>query len=106
MEGEVRKILCSALAALTMSASAYAQVSTVQSATPLPKTNADPNKLICQAFETTGTRLGRRTVCKTALEWRELTAQHREGVEQLQRMGTSVGCQEGQSCVSFGPVPR
>ena len=25
-------------------------------------------------------------------------AEHREGVEQIQRQGTSVGCQEGQAC--------
>jgi hypothetical protein len=45
------------------------------------------------------------TVCKTALEWKELTTAHRQGVEELQRMGTSVGCQEGQTCVS-APIPH
>jgi opacity protein-like surface antigen len=102
----MRKLICSGLAALTMSAASAAQVTSIQTANPAPKGNWNPNKIVCEAFETTGSRLGRRTVCKTALEWRDLTAAHREGVEELQRMGTSVGCQEGQSCVPMGPMPR
>jgi len=108
MEGEMGKLIGSVLAvALTMSTSAAAQVTSIQSANPAPKGSTwNPNKVICEQYETTGTRLGRRTVCKTALEWRDLTDAHRQGVEELRRMGTSVGCQEGQACVPMGPVPR
>lgn len=102
----MKTLACSAFVLLTMSTSALAQVTSIESANPLPKKNWNPDKIVCESYDTTGTRLGRRTVCKTALEWQQLTTAHREGVEELQRMGTSVGCQEGQDCVPFGPRPR
>ena len=105
MEGDMGKWICSAVVALAMSSASFAQVTSIETANPAPKGSKwDPNKIVCQQYETTGTRLGRRTVCKTALEWRELTEAHRQGVEELQRMGTSVGCQEGQGCVPMGPL--
>ena len=100
------KWICSAVVAVALSTPSAAQVSSIETANPAPKGSTwNPNKIVCEQYETTGTRLGRRTVCKTALEWRELTQAHRQGVEELQRMGTSVGCQEGQACVS-GPIPH
>ena len=101
------KLICSVLVMVAMSSASAAQVTSLESANPAPKGSKwDPNRVVCEQYETTGTRLGRRTVCKTALEWRDLTDAHRQGVEELQRMGTSVGCQEGQTCVPMGPVPR
>ena len=102
------KLVCSAIMLSMISTASLAQVSSLQTANPAPKSPQSkwqPDRIICESFETTGTRLGRRKVCKTALEWRDLTAQHRAGVEELQRMGTSVGCQEGQTCVE-GHVPH
>ena len=44
-----------------------------------------------------GTRLGATKVCKTVLEWQQMRTEHRETVEQFQRMNTSVGCPDGQA---------
>jgi hypothetical protein len=76
---------------------ATAQVTSLQAANQLPKTG-DPNRIVCEREETTGTRLGSRKVCLTVAEWAEKTREHRETVESIQRFGSSVGCQEGQSC--------
>jgi hypothetical protein len=100
----MRKLISTAFLMVVTSSASIAQVTSVETANPAPKSVWNPDKIIGQQYETTGTRLGRRTVCKTALEWRELTEAHRQGVEELQRMGTSVGCQEGQSCAPMGPL--
>lgn len=87
-----------AIAALLAAAPAGAQVTSIQSSNPSAPKSHDPNAVVCQVEQTTGTRLGARKVCKTALEWQQLRTEHRESVEQFQRMGTSAGCQEGQGC--------
>ena len=90
--------------ALIMSASASAQVTSIESSNPAPKGH-DPNRIVCETFDTTGTRLGRRKVCKTVLEWQQLTAEQREGLQTFQRMATSVGCPNGQmECDPPDPV--
>lgn len=80
-----------------LAAQASAQVTTINSSNPLPK-GRDPNQLVCERVETTGTRLGARTVCLTVLQWEEKRTEHRQTLERVQRMNTSVGCQEGQAC--------
>lgn len=92
------KFVTIAAATLLTASSAVAQVTSIESANPAPKGASDPNRIICEVDETTGTRLGAHKVCKTALEWQEQRASHRESVEGFQRQGTSVGCQEGQGC--------
>ncbi|HEX6741052.1 MAG TPA: hypothetical protein VF079_04565 [Sphingomicrobium sp.] len=92
------KLFASVLLALTLAAPAAAQVSTVESANPAPK-GKDPNRIVCEVFDTTGTRLGRRKVCKTAAEWTALTREHKMGLSIFQQQGTSTGCQEGMSNV-------
>lgn len=76
---------------------AAAQVTSLEAANQLPKTG-DPNRIVCERQETTGTRLGAHKVCLTVAEWAEKTREHRETLESIQRFGTSVGCQEGQNC--------
>jgi hypothetical protein len=69
---------------------------TPQNATPNPAPKGqDPNRIICEVEETTGTRLGATKVCKTALEWQQLRSEHRESLEQFQRQGTSTGIPSG-----------
>ena len=53
-------------------------------ATAKAKSN-DPNRMICQREETTGTRLGARKVCLTAAQWAEKRREHREDIERAQR---------------------
>lgn len=45
----------------------------------------DPNRMVCQREETTGTRLGARKVCLTALQWEEKRREHREQLERAQQ---------------------
>lgn len=47
--------------------------------------STDPNRMICQREETTGTRLGARKVCLTAAQWAEKRREHREDIERAQR---------------------
>jgi hypothetical protein len=83
-------------AVLIVSTPAAAQVTRIETNNPSPKTG-DPNKIVCEVDETTGTRLGATKVCKTVLEWQQMRTEHRETVEQVQRMNTSVGCPDGQA---------
>jgi hypothetical protein len=85
------------LAALLMLASsvpAFAQVSSIQSNNPARK-SSDPNKMVCEVAETTGTRLGARKVCKTAAEWAQLKEETRQNVEKVQQQATSTGIPAG-----------
>lgn len=93
----MRKVYTLAFAALLVSSSAFAQVTSFESANPAPK-GQDLDKVVCEVDQTTGTRLGATKVCRTVLQWQELRREHREGLELFQRNGTSVGCQEGQDC--------
>jgi len=92
------KLVTFAAVSLLTASSAVAQVTGIESANPAPKDVGNPNRIICEVDETTGTRLGAHKVCKTALEWQEQRASHRESLEMFQRQGTSQGCQEGQGC--------
>ncbi len=76
---------------------ATAQVTSLEAANQLPKTG-NPDRVVCERQETTGTRLGAHKVCLTVAEWAEKKREHRETLESIQRFGSSVGCQEGQAC--------
>jgi len=92
------KLVTVAVATLLTASSAVAQVTSIESNNPAPKALGNPNRIVCEVDDTTGTRLGAHKVCKTALEWQEQRSIHREGLEAFQRQGTSQGCQEGQGC--------
>jgi len=92
------KLVTIAAATLLGASSAVAQVTSIESSNPASKGIGNPNRIVCEVDETTGTRLGAHKVCKTALEWQEQRASHRESLEMFQRQGTSQGCQEGQGC--------
>jgi len=93
----MRKILALSFAGLVVSSTAFAQVTSIETDNPAPK-GQDLTKIVCEVQTTTGTRLDDHKVCKSVLEWQQMRREHREGVEQIQRQGTSVGCQEGQAC--------
>jgi len=93
----MRKMFGPALAVLMVSSTAFAQVTSLESDNPAPK-GQDLNKIVCENQTTTGTRLDNHKVCRSVLEWQQMRREHREGVEGVQRQGTSVGCQEGQAC--------
>jgi len=93
----MRKKIALVLATFVLSSSAFAQVATIESDNGGPRgQNAD--KVVCEEISRTGTRLDTHKVCKTVFEWEQLRRDHREGLEAVQRQGTSVGCQEGQTC--------
>ena len=95
----MRTYLALAFSASLVSTSAFAQVTSLESANAAPKAvSGDLNKVVCEVETTTGSRLDNHKICKTVLEWQQRRAEHRQGVEQIQRQGTSVGCQEGQAC--------
>ena len=72
-----------------------AQVSSIQASNPAPKGNGNPDRIVCEVEQTTGTRLGARKVCKTELEWQQMRAEHRETLESVQRQATSTGIPQG-----------
>lgn len=93
------KQAASTIAALMLLAStpAFAQVVQIETNRPAPMGH-DPNRMICEVEDTTGTRLGARKVCKTAMEWWQLRTEHRETVDAFEQRNTSVGCQTGNPC--------
>ena len=68
--------------ALTLPAAA--QVSSVASANPAKK-KGDPDRIVCEREDTTGTRLGAREVCLTVAQWEDKRREHRESTEKVQR---------------------
>lgn len=79
---------------LAGSAPAFAQVTSMTSNIP-PSRGQDPNRVVCEVEQTTGTRLGARKVCKTAAEWAQMKQQQRETLEKVQQQATSTGIPAG-----------
>ena len=44
----------------------------------------DPNEIVCEKQEVTGSRLATRRVCKTRAEWADLKLQDRQEIERIQ----------------------
>jgi invasion protein IalB len=78
------KTFLAALMAATAS-TAGAQVSSIQTSNPAPKTGK-PDKIVCETEEKTGSRLGARRVCLTVAQWAEKRREHREATEKVQRI--------------------
>jgi hypothetical protein len=79
------KLVTLAAVAVFGTAPLLAQVSSIETARPASKP-ADPNKLICERVEKTGTRLGARRVCMTAAQWDAQRREQREDLERVQRI--------------------
>jgi Spy/CpxP family protein refolding chaperone len=86
----MKKLSTLILAASLVSSAAAAQVTSLATANPAPKSN-DPNRIVCDVEQTTGTRLGARKVCKTAFEWAQMKRDQRETLEKVQQQATSTG---------------
>lgn len=80
------KLLCAITGLLLASAPAIAQVTTIESSNPLPKRSADPDKIICERVERTGSRLKADKVCLTAQQWSDHKYGHRADLEKVQRI--------------------
>ena len=80
------KLLCPIAALLIASAPAVAQVTTIESSNPLPKRSVDPDKLICERVERTGSRLTVDKVCLTAQQWSDHKYGQRADLEKVQRI--------------------
>jgi hypothetical protein len=50
--------------------------------------NDDPNRIICEKVQETGSRLNTRKTCMTAAQWVEQRRRDREAVEEAQRQRT------------------
>lgn len=77
-------------AAVAMPAAAQGQAP-AQSASAAGQKAKDPNRIICEREEVLGSRLASKKVCLTAQQWQERRREHRETLEQFQRMNTSSG---------------
>jgi len=91
----MRKMAGILATAMLMGTPTTAQVTRIETNDPAP-VRGDPDRIVCEVDQTTGTRLGARKVCKTVLEWQQMTREHRETVEQIQLLSTSA-CHDGRA---------
>ena len=75
------------MALLFGAAPAMAQVQSIESQTPSPKSK-DPNRIICEKVQETGSRLNSRRICMTALQWEEQRRRDRESLQDAQNRKT------------------
>lgn len=62
----------------TTPATPSGQDTTTGAASGQQQPGLDPNRRVCRSQETLGSRLRKRTVCRTAAEWDQLDAQARQ----------------------------
>ena len=82
----VKTILAGAACATLLSAApalAQSQAAAGQQ-TPNAK-QADPNRVICQKVQETGSRIGAKKICMTAQQWEEQRLRDRQYVEDAQQ---------------------
>ena len=80
-----KPLLIMVLAATAASGPASAQVTSLESATAMPK-GGSQDRVVCEREEATGSRLAARRVCLTVLQWEEKRREHRESTEKVQRI--------------------
>ncbi|HVF83777.1 MAG TPA: hypothetical protein VM913_06370 [Sphingomicrobium sp.] len=74
--------MITAVCAIAVSASVAA--APPQPATSTVKDGLDPNEVVCEKQEVTGSRLSVRRVCMTRAEWAERRAEDRQATEKIQ----------------------
>lgn len=89
------KMLIIASGLILAAAPVAAQVTSIETANRASKGKGDPNRIVCEVEQDTGTRLDARKVCKTQLEWEQMRAEHRATLESVQRQATSTGIPSG-----------
>ena len=50
-----------------------------------PSKASNPNKMVCERYEETGSRLGSKRVCKTVRQWEEQSKKSRAAAERKQQ---------------------
>ncbi len=86
------KIVMAAAGLSLVAVPVVAQATSIETARPAAKSK-DPNRIVCEREDTTGTRLGSRKICLTAAQWQEKRREHREELERAQK---NVGILNGQ----------
>ncbi|HEY6048800.1 MAG TPA: hypothetical protein VIV07_07120 [Sphingomicrobium sp.] len=93
----MRLVFLASAAALITSAvvatPAFSQVAPAQQQTAKP----DPNEVVCEKQEETGTRLGAKRVCKTRSQWAEQRRIDRLEIDRVQTQ-RNCGSGEGNQC--------
>jgi hypothetical protein len=77
-------LMMTATALLIGSAPAFAQGVAQSQQQPAAKSAPDPNQVICEKQEETGSRLAAHRVCKTRAEWAEERRLNRQDIEKMQ----------------------
>jgi invasion protein IalB len=76
------------------SAPAFAQAAP-QNGQKASKDSHDPNEVVCEKQEETGSRLSSHKVCMTRAQWAEQRRMNRMDIDKMQ---TQRGCNNGQGC--------
>ena len=84
LAGSSATLLVAMTASLAFAAPALAQAQNSGQPAPASK-DKDPNRLICQRVEETGSRVASRKVCMTAQQWEEKRRADREFLEDAQQ---------------------
>ena len=79
----IKHVICAAVLC-AVAVPGIAQVSTIESNRPAFK-GSNPDKVVCETEEKTGTRLGAHKVCLTVAQWADKRREHREALEKVQR---------------------
>lgn len=95
----MRCFVLTALSAAVLAGPVLAQPSAgAASPTPAPAEaqaseagEPDPNRRVCRSTIVTGSRLGKRKVCRTAGEWRATDIANQQSIRELQRTGGHDG---------------
>lgn len=93
----MRELIVAAAAALMISpvAATPALSQTAPAQQQNAKTTLDPNEVVCEKQEETGSRLTSHRVCQTRAEWAE---QKRVQQQDIYKIQTQRGCKDGQGC--------
>lgn len=80
------KVYCASFAAAMLAATAAPALAqpTANSAPVNAKPVENPNEIVCEKQETTGSRIGARRVCMSRAEWADRKLQDRQELERVQ----------------------
>jgi hypothetical protein len=71
---------------IVSSAAALAQVTTIETDNPLPRISSNPDRIVCERIQRTGSRLEFETVCLSARQWKDHKDGHRADLEKVQQI--------------------
>lgn len=75
------------LSTMLLLASAAPAIAQGASASSADSKASNPNKIVCERYEETGSRLASRRVCKTVREWEEQSKKSRAAAAPKQQSG-------------------